>query len=278
MRLRLIVIALFACCPSFADLTARYKCSVQTSKSLPAAVSDAVSKQLGMALNTDRELRIQGDRLYSNMSGMVTIMDRAKKQITLIHPATKRYATFESDNFADQLSNLVPPAARQIMDEMQTEEFMLTVKMEMPNPGGAALAMRLETHSWIPVQGASERFPALKQWDADKWAAVSGMDGLQGLGAIQQKMMTAMADARKQMGGMSVKTETAVFVPMLAQLMQSQGASAPPDEPLLTMVITLDHIDADPVPDSAFAIPQGYQEVPLSELMQSLIPKPTDIH
>jgi hypothetical protein len=148
----------------------------------------------------------------------------------------------------------------------------------MPNPGGAALAMRLETHSWIPVQGASERFPALKQWDADKWAAVSGMDGLQGLGAIQQKMMTAMADARKQMGGMSVKTETAVFVPMLAQLMQSQGASAPPDEPLLTMVITLDHIDADPVPDSAFAIPQGYQEVPLSELMQSLIPKPTDIH
>jgi hypothetical protein len=297
-RFALAFAALLLAPAAQADLTLRYKVSVQMADGLPQSLAEVVKKQTA-ASPAVSAIRIRGDQVVSQMGALTGIVDYAKKEVTFIHPGSRQYCTLTVAELPRQLESLLTREARQAMQAIKFdveasrpgrsiiihgipgEESVVSVTLEQPGPENMPMQTRMEVHYWAATAEALERFPALKQWDSGKWMSLAGfspgemMSSFAGQGPSGEKMRAAMQDMMRTQGGVNLKTETAVFLPFLAQMMQAQGIN-PGDKPLVTNVTELESFDTDPVPASAFEIPAGYTAAPFAEIMREMNPgRPT---
>lgn len=281
-----------------ADLTVHYKTSFEFAPGLPPALADAMKLQMSSTVPAENSVQIHGDQVASKFGALTFIMDYGKKQLTVLHPATSRFATVPISDFSKQVEALLPPAARQAMQGVKVdintgksgktavvrtvpaEETLITLSIETPSPSGPPVPMRMEMHNWMATPEALERFPELKQWNAKQWASVGGVDPAEIMvatfaqGPSAEKVRTAMRSLAKESTGLSVKTETRVFMPFLAQMVQAQGANIG-DAPLVSTIMEMDRFNADPVPASAFEVPTGYKPAAFVDLMREFSsPKP----
>jgi TonB family protein len=291
-----LVGALCLCHLAPADVTMRSKMDYRMGSFVPAAAAEAANKQMGDMLANGITLRIKGKRSSMSYGLLVTIVDSEKGTITLLDPKGKRYATTSVSDFADKVKAAmpqIPEAARQMLENIKLdvktdktgktdtikgikcEELVTNVSMDMPGPMAAAMSMKMEMHMWAAMPDELARVPALKEIAAYMTNQASGMDPtataskmfgqLPGFG---EKLKGPMQEMMKSSSQAVLRTEIKMIMPGSAKMM---GASNP-DEPMMNMTTDVTELSTDPVPDSAFQVPAGYQETKIEDLVQMMNP------
>jgi TonB family protein len=138
-----------------------------------------------------------------------------------------------------------------------------------------AMAMKMEMHMWAATKEELERVPALKELAAYLSAQAAGADpssvankmfaGIPGVGDKLKAPMDAMMKASSQA---ILRTEIKMVMPGSAKMM---GATNP-EEPFTDMTTDLVELSTNPIPDSVFQVPAGFQEAKLEELVGMLAP------
>jgi hypothetical protein len=277
-----------------ADLTLAYRTETHPGSSIPPAMADAMKQQMGVSMPADSTIRIKGEKVSSSSGALVSIIDYASGRMTLVHPPTRRFATLPASEYAAQLGAAMPQEARAAMQDVKidtkvestgrtaeihgiaAEETVVSMFIEMPNPAGQSGGMRIEVHTWMATAAALQSFPALREWDASKMAG-NGVDLMQIMssffpqGSSGQKLRASMEAILKNSTGLLLKSETRIFMPMIAQMLAAQGVSGA-DGPVAEVVMELVNYHTDPIPDSVFQTPVGYMSAPLVDILGAVNP------
>jgi TonB family protein len=135
------------------------------------------------------------------------------------------------------------------------------------------MSIKMEMHMWMATPEELVRVPALNEIanymknqaaGNDPIGAMSKMFGQ--MPGLADKMKGPMEQLTKS--GAILRSEIKMLMPAMAKMM---GASNP-DEAFMDMTTDLQELSTDPVPDSAFQIPAGYQEAKIEELLQAINP------
>jgi len=292
--LRSLVCALVLARLVCADVTVRSKMDYRLASYLPAAMADTTKKRMEDLVSNGTLLRIKGKRSYMAAGPLITISDGEKGTLTLLDPKGKRYATTTLTEYADKLKAAMPQlpeAARQMLQNLQvdvktdktgktetlkgikTEESVITMSVDMPGAAGPGMSIKMEMHMWMATPEELARVPALNEIAAYMKNQAAGNDPI---GAMSKMFgqMPGFADKLKgpmeqlTKSGAVLRSEIRMLMPAMAKMM---GATNP-DEPFMNMTTDLQELSTDPVPDSAFQVPAGYQEAKIEELVQAINP------
>ena len=165
-------------------------------------------------------------------------------------------------------------------------QFTMTIPLPMPMPGTNANGMELSGHFqvWKPNPAENERVPALREISIyyeqsrktglDATAMMTKLFGtLPGMGDKMAELVSAMQKG----GSVTLKLHGEFIMPGLAAMVaqaRAGGANVPsiPEGPLLEFDSSLKDLNADSIPDSAFQIPEGYQEAPVADVIKAFLP------
>ena len=308
LRAGLVALTLAAAPAVRADVTLRYKSDVKMNPTIPAAMTQqAMAGMAGMPL--DSTLQLKAGKGYSSFSGLTSIYDFSKNEITLIDAAGKRYATLPAADFADQMVAAMPamPAqAKAMMASMKThfdskstgkaetiqgiegEERQMEITVDapaMPNvPPGPM--MRMVIHFWTAKPSEAMKNPAVRELVGYHLFASSTMNPIEMMGKMLQQMPGfsdafegMMKDFQKSGTPMVLRTQLEMYMPMIAAMMKANpqanpfGAGFDAEAPLMTMTQELAELSTASVPDSVFQIPEGYKQAPASDILKDMMAK-----
>jgi hypothetical protein len=284
-----------------ADVTLRYKMEIKTNSALPA--------QMVRVLPQETVLRLKGGKGFSSSMGFNSIIDFTTKEITLLDTAGKRYAKMPYDQYGEEVARAMPemPAeARAAMPSMkadvsparltgrtaviqgvEAEEREIVVSVDGPAtpnmPSGPMV--KLVIHLWSAKPGEVMRVPAIREltgyslWSYATMNPTAAMDKMMkqvpGLAGAFAPLMEEI-----QKGTTVLRAHMEMFMPAMAAMLQRMpaggnpsGASIDPNEPFMQLNQEIAEISTEPVPDSVFQIPEGYQEAPATELIKGLLAK-----
>jgi hypothetical protein len=288
-----------------ADATIRYHTDIQTTPLIPAGALDQT-----LAGMQDIVVRIKGNKAYSSLGKLTSIVDLTTQDMTLVDPANKRFAITTAGQYGQQVTAAVPalPAEASAMlssmkshfesrstgrtaviQGIQAEEQEFVVAVDMAMPGGPATPspfMKIVMQVWTAGPEEVQRAPVLQEFknytaivnfsmnatDAIK-KIMSMMPGMgDGLGAM-------MAEISKK-GSTALRIHTEVVMPFLAGMLKQappqagQGLPAgfDPNAPLIQMTQELVELSSDPLQDALFVVPADYQMASLEEILKSAIP------
>ncbi len=276
-----------------ADLTMRYTLTYKLGTFLPPQMLDAMKQQMGNRIPEGTKVQIKGDRVYTSMGRMVSIADYSTGQITVVDSETKRFATapladFPAKAVAAQKLPPMSPDAQRILDNMKldvkisktgrkeiiqgihTEETLLVLTMELT----AGMQMRTEIHTWKAGLDELKAMPALRELAVWTERPKAGMDPVEvvtqvlaGMPGIGEKLRGPMQEMMKASGGAVIRMRLATFMPSMAQTF---GGAA--DQPVAEVASDLAELSTDPVPDSRFEAPPGYQTASMEDLLAAIFP------
>ena len=285
-----------------ADVTLRYKMEVKLNPALPAQTAAGATSQ-------ESVVRLKGGKGFSTSMGYTAIIDFTTKQMTILDTAGKRYAKMTTDQFGEEMGRAMPemPAqARAGMPSMKTdvsparvtgrtaviqgveaEEREITLSVEGPAmanmPPGPMVKM--VTHMWSAKPGEVMRVPAIRELTGYSLWSCTIMDPTALMGKMM-KQIPGFADTFEpllkeiQKGTTILRMHMEMFMPAMAAMLQRlpagsnpHDASFDPDAPFMQMNQEVAEISTEPVPDSVFQIPEGYQEAAASELIKGLLAK-----
>jgi hypothetical protein len=295
-------------CPLLrADVTMTYKTEVKLNPSLPQELASQALKGMGGALGTDSTTRLKGSKGFSSSGSMTSIVDFEKKEITLIDPAGKRYATLPAAGWAGEFAKAMPgmpPAAQAAMASIKTsfdskatgrtagilgveaEEREVSLTIDGPEMSGRPPGplMRIAIHFWTSKPGEAIRVPAIREatgyalWSFATLNPAASLEKMfqqmPGFGEGLGKMIEEFQSGR----AVILRMHMDVFMPgMLAMLEKLPpdknpfGAGFDASLPFLQVNQELAELSTAPVPDSVFRIPAGFTSAPIAELIQTLI-------
>ena len=288
-----------------ADLTIRYQVEFKFGPAFPAAVADMAKAQIAGMLPGEITMRVKGDKCTSSFGPLDSIIDTGKGEITLFNPATKQFATVPEAAYMERVlaQQQLPAGAQQTLQglfqnlkiDVQTkktgetsaiqgiraEDNLVTVSIEIPNPAGVPSGFRMEIHQWVATADELTRNPAL-----DQMATCSaGLGPSADPSAIIEKILGPLAgagglgDAMKELisakGKLVLKTQSEVFAPAILAMMRTQGGpgvapTADVNAPMIEVSFNLAELSTNPLPDTEFQVPAGYQEAPLEDLLKAI--------
>jgi hypothetical protein len=300
-----------------ADATVRFKMEMKLAAGLPPAAAQQIASSQKSQFPTESVIEIKGDKGYSNAGRTVSLLDFTKQQITLLDSADKLFATVYVKDFAGEMGAALPPmppAAQKFMESMkpdfsvrktgrtdvilgiETEETELTVSLQMAipadlpaalgslKPGDTITLMKMVMHIWTPLPAEVARVPALTEFAAHSWKALSQDPTT----AMRQMLpnspgfsdsLAKMTQEISKNAVPSLKTHTEVYVPVLAQLGALLQGKAPqvlgsydPNTPLAESDSDVVEISSAPVDDSLFQIPGDYHATSVSDLLKAVRP------
>jgi hypothetical protein len=290
-----VFMVLCAAQAGWADLTMRYTLTYELGTFLPPQALDAMKQQMGNRMPEGTTVQVKGDRVYTSMGRMVSIADYATGQITVVDSETKRFATAPLADFpakavaAQKLPSMAPDAQRifdnmkldvktsktgrtEIIQGIHTEETLLVLTMELT----AGMQMRTEIHSWKARLDELKGTPALRELAVWAERPKAGMDPMEvvtkvlaGMTGMGEKLRGPMQEMMKAAGGTVIRTRLATFIPAMAQTL---GGTA--DQPVAQVATDLAELSMDPVPDSRFEVPAGYQTASMEDLLAAMFPSP----
>ena len=279
----------------WADLAVRYKLDFQVGAVLPPAIVDAVRQQVAGFIPNDMSMRVRDGKCTSSVGALTSIVNATTGEITLLNPKTKQFATTPAATYADKIagSTLLPPAAQQMLanlkvdvqtsktgqtgsiNDILAEETLITLTIAGPDP---ATSLRLDMDEWLPAASEFDRVPALKELGSCSTAAGMSdpsvmLDKLFGQVPGASAKLSEAVKALSIKGSAVLKMQISVHAPGLGALLQSQGAAGvDPDAPLVVMQMNLAEFSLDPLPDTLFQVPAGYQEAPSEDLLKLALP------
>jgi TonB family protein len=306
MKYRSLYAVAFVLCAgqaAFADLTVRHTIEIKLGSFLPPAATEAMKTQLAEQLPKELLIQIKGRKVLTSMGRLVMLADYVKGTITLMDPKTQRFATSPLADYADKIAAVqkqkmpaMPPAAQEMINNIQfdvktdrtgktaviqgigAEETVLNLSIEIPNPSGVPMKMRMEMHQWIATPEEMNRVPALKELDVYASLPKEGVDPvatmtkvLANFPGMAEKVRGAMGDLTKNVGKATLRVQTAIYMPSIAAMMGSAAA----DQPFTEYSMELAELSSAPLPDSRFDVPANYQSALMEDLIATLFPMPT---
>ena len=195
----------------------------------------------------------------------VTIVDAARRQMTVLDEATKTATIYDLSKIAGQMQqaggpsdvkvSMTPTGQRRQILGRTCAEYRLAVTMAVTPPmgGGPSMTITLGGPTWIAkdAPGTAE-FAAFY-----KSAGESGLffePGGGGANNPQARGMAAMYSALADTGG--IPYEQVIQVNMEAADSQMADMMRQAGRPSTTMTVT--GVSTDPIPDELFAVPAGY--------------------
>jgi TonB family protein len=284
---------------AWADLTVRQQTVVKFGPALPTAMTDTVKQQMASTLPSEMILRVKGNTCSTAGGAIETISDYDAGRITLLNSKSKTFASTPLADFASEIADAMPrqqmPAgAGQMLQSMKVdvqtkktgqagliggiraEEYLVTLSMSMP---GLAAGMKMEMRNWLAVPEELSRIPALKELAACSSRSGNTMDLSQALQkmfsqlpGVADKFLAPIEELRKNSGSLSLKTQTAVYVPGLTALLGPSSPGMDPNAPLTEVTTDLAGFSTEPLPDSVFKTPADYQPVPIEDLIRVMMP------
>jgi hypothetical protein len=289
------------------DATVRYHTDIQANAIIPAAALDQVLG--GMR---DMDVRIKGNKAYSSLGTLTSIVDLTTQEVTLVDPVHKRFATVPSAQYGQQLEAAVsamPAPAKAMLASMktnlesrstgrtatiqgiQTEEREFTLTMDMAVPGGpptTAPFMKMVMQVWIAKPEEAQRVPALQEFKKYRTSAGSGMNLVQTIKQVLSAIpgmgdnIGAMIEEMSNDSSISLRTHSEIVIPLLAllsqQAPQQAGRGLPagldPNAPLMEISQEVVGLSVDPVDDTIFQVPADYQAATLEEVLKGAISAP----
>lgn len=282
-----------------ADVTMRQSFNV-TSAVVPQQVWDSLKHFVSFPVEVTT--RVKGDRAYSSFGPMVSIMDMAKNQLTLLDTRNRKFATVPIDKYITGFTAAqpeMPPEAAKLLEAMQldvktrptgrtetiqgvpTDESEITVTLDMPIPGQTvSMKMVLTLQIWRASLEASQKVPAVREMLAYSARTKKSMDPA----AFMKQLFAKMPGFGDKISGpieqltnstsMLMKIRGQLTLPAMAAAMQpgAQPGAAPGPTAELTMDVLA--LSSDPVPDALLQVPEGYQSAPIEELTKSMMPAP----
>lgn len=285
-----------------ADVTIRYQSEFKTSAALgPAMEPFMKAMQAGSATT----VLMRGNQAYTKAGNRIQIFDLVKREMTLIDPAHKTFATFPVSQFADKMADAVPQAkpeqieaAQQAMASIKTnldskltgnsaeiqgvqaEEREVTLTMDIPIPSGMnqpALNMKLVMHIWTPKKEEVLRVPAIRELTAyeamRKYILLNpaGMlDKLFGKIPGMSSTMGPMFDEINKIPSVTLRMHVELYMPFLAATAK-QTADGPMPGPMMEMNQEVAELSSAPVDASLFEIPKDYAAVPADDMLRDML-------
>lgn len=289
-----------------ADVTVRYRMEFKMNPALPAPVAGVLN---GSALPQETVLRLKGGKGFSTSMGFDSIVDFATQEMIFLDQAGKRYAKMTSDQLGEEMARAMPPlpsAGSTLMASMKASvsparvtgrtaviqgveaaerEIVISVEgPSMPNmPPGPTLRMVMQL--WSAQPGETLRVPAIRELTGYSIWSYTTMNPSASMGKMM-KQMPGFSDAfepmvkEMQKGAPVLRMHMEMFMPGLAAMLQRMPAGNTafpagfdPNAPFMQMNQEMVELSSAPVPDSFFQIPEGYQAVAASEVIQALFVK-----
>ena len=244
-RLLFVIVALvLSAATASADVTVTMIMS--TSAGPAAADSTMVSFVKGTKFRADASVAGQD----------VTVMsDTATKQQWMINHATKQIEPFNAEKVMAGLPISLGDAKVSVKPNGQTKEILgrvcqgYSLEMTMPmNLAGEAITLKLAGSAWVAKDGAGvAEFKAAQKAFSD--AGMSTTPLAQGpQGKPMAELNKTLSDA-----GVTMEQEFQATMEGTGQMAQMMGQMG-----TMTTVIKVTAITTDPIPDSKFALPEGY--------------------
>jgi hypothetical protein len=174
-----------------------------------------------------------------------------------------------------------------VIQGVAAEEREMVVSMEgpaIPN-APAGLAVRMVMQIWAAKSSEATRVPAIRELTAHSLESFANMNPMANLERVM-KQLPGFGDSLEpflketQNGTVILRMHIDLFIPAMAAIMKQKaaaddGAGAALDEgaPFAQVNQELVELSTEPIPDSAFQIPEGYREVSSSELVQAVLAK-----
>ncbi len=107
-----IPIALLAAPAMWADVTLRYTLDFQLGNLFPAQAADTLRQALNTIAPSSIAQRIKGEKSYAEFGPITAVGDLGRRQVTLLSPKTKRYATIPMADLASSMVAVGTPVAQ----------------------------------------------------------------------------------------------------------------------------------------------------------------------
>jgi hypothetical protein len=285
-----------------ADVTTRYKTEITINPAVSALAASA-KKGANWSAPQEMTLRLKGVKGFSSSLGVESIIDFGTKEMTILDPSSMRYAKMTSEQFADELVKALPqmsaatsaalasvtpsvsPASltgrTAVIQGVEAEEREMVVSMEgpaIPN-APAGLAVRMVMQIWAAKSSEATRVPAIRELTAHSLESFANMNPMANLERVM-KQLPGFGDSLEpflketQNGTVILRMHIDLFIPAMAAIMKRMAADGLDEgAPFAQVNQELVELSTEPIPDSAFQIPEGYREVSSSELVQAVLAK-----
>jgi hypothetical protein len=305
---RVFAAAVLCAAAAHADVTLRYQTKFQMNPTLPPQMVEQATKGMGTSMPPESVIQWKEGKGASSFGKLRAITDLVKKEITLIDPAKKQFATITVDGLADEMSKVMmamPPEAQAAMARMkfttesnatgrtetiqgipaEERELTMTVEGPMGPPGGNAPVGPIMTMTfafWMAKDDDVYKNPALRELKGYNVWAYTTMNPA----AMLERMFQAAPGMGDNLGKllqempktMLLRSNITMRMPMLAVMMKQMppeqnpfGKNFDPEAPIMTITQELAEISTASVPASVFVLPEGYQSVAAGELVKSLM-------
>lgn len=287
-----------------ADVSTRFKTTIEINPSLPPQLAQAFTK--GMALSVPAEIvgRFRNGKEYCTSAIVDSIFDFSKKEVTLIDRQGKNYATVPFEQFGEEIRRAIAQDPQVMAAGMQTigqmkshfdarttgrtasiqgiqaeeHEYVLTVDMPAQPPPNGGTLIRMAMHIWTADASEAERVPAIGElagyglFSSSATSPLSSIETmLRQLPGLGDGMASLVKELQSAGTHVVLRTEVELAMPaVIEQLKQSPagaGLNFDPDAPLMRVNNELSEISTAAVPDSLFQVPDGYQAVPLAAIL-----------
>jgi TonB family protein len=290
-----------------ADVTLRYKTEVKMNPTLPAQMA-ATTQGLGSVQSHEIVLRLKGGKGFSESPAFSSILDFTTKEITYLDTAGKRYAKLAYGQYLDEVARAtaeMPAAARaavastkvdvspvratgrtSVIQGVEVEEREVVFSLEAPAapnmPAGPAVRMVMQL--WTAKPGEVLRVPAIRELAGYSLWSYTTMNPVAGVETLMKPwpgFAAAFGPLMKELqGAHALRAHIDMFMPAITAALERLpagshplGAGFDPNAPLIQMDEEVVELSSDPVPDSFFQIPEGYQEAPIADLLKGMAAK-----
>jgi hypothetical protein len=161
-------------------------------------------------------------------------------------------------------------------------EVVVNISIPVPIPGQEnGLQLSLKFQIWKPKPSEFDRVPALHELAAYNERNKGFGDPSTVLRQIFGSMpgmsdhLGKMVEEFTKGGNVSLGMHIGLFVPGLAKMLEQTGAKGlpalpPDDQPLVDVNFDLKELSTGNVPDEVFAVPAGYKEAPMEDMLKSM--------
>ncbi len=306
-QVRLAAIGLLVAASMSADVTVRYKTAVRLNPTLPPQMTEQAMKSMGDFLPAEMVYQVKEGKGASSFGKMRAIADFTKQRITLIDPANKKLANTSAEQLVDEFTKTLadmPAEARAAVASMkatseskmtgrtmtiqgiEAEEREVTMSVEGPSNLPAGPMFKLGIQFWTARAEEVQRVPALREMAEHNLSAYAIMNPsammekmlqqIPGMGDGIAKVVKEMQTAKATL----LKSEIKMYMPVIAAMMKQLAPEKNPfgdkfdaEAPFMEMTQELSELSTAPIPDSVFATPEGFTEVPVAEMVKAMIPK-----
>lgn len=310
-RRGILISVLLAAVPALnADVTLRYETKVTVNPNVPAQLTEQMTKAVSAGLPSSSKQQYRNGKLLVGTAGTNVMVDLSKREVTLIDPGRKRYATVPADQYSDEAARLTPqlPAqATALMASMKSHsEAKLTgrtetiqgieaeeheVVMTIDSPPGLGVPdgpmVRMVMHVWTAKGSEALRVGALREVAGYRSLSLDEINPVavlkKGFGqfpGLSEGLASLMNDLQ---GSLLLRMRMELSMPMLAGMMKQLpagaanpfGAGFDANAPLMELTQDLGEISTAEIPDSVFQVPEGYQAAGVGEIMRDVVAQAT---